>query len=127
MDPNTHHNALDLNARLHWYEIKSILGQGGFGITYLAYDTNLKQQVAIKEYLPAEFSTRDEANTVQPISANHNKIFNWGLKRFLEEAQTLASFKHPSIVRVHSFFEHNNTAYIIMDYENGVDLSTLIR
>jgi serine/threonine protein kinase len=127
MDPNTHHNALDLNAKLHWYEIKSILGQGGFGITYLAYDTNLKQQVAIKEYLPVEFSTRDAADTVQPISASHSKIFNWGLKRFLEEAQTLAGFKHPNIVRVHSFFEHNNTAYIVMDYENGVDLSSMIR
>ena len=67
MDPKTHHNALDVNAKLHWYEIKSILGQGGFGITYLAYDTNLKQQVAIKEYLPVEFSTRDAADTVQPF------------------------------------------------------------
>ena len=127
IDPNTHHNALNLNARLHWYEIKSILGQGGFGITYLAYDTNLKQQVAIKEYLPTEFSTRDASSTVQPISESHSKIFKWGLQRFLEEAQTLAEFKHPNIVRVHSFFEENNTAYIIMDYENGVDLSTLIR
>ena len=127
MDPNEHHNALDLNARLHWYEIKSILGQGGFGITYLAYDTNLKHRVAIKEYMPVEFSTRDASNTVQPISENHGKIYRWGLKRFLEEAQTLARFKHPNIIRVHSFFEENNTGYIIMDYENGVELAQLIR
>ena len=127
MNLAAHYNALDENARLHWYEIKSILGQGGFGITYLAYDTNLKQSVAIKEYLPSEFSTRDESSTVQPISEEHSKVFKWGLTRFLEEAQTLAKFKHPNIVRVQSFFEHNNTAYMIMEYEEGQDMSTLIK
>ncbi len=126
MDPKTHHNALDPNDRLLWYEIKSILGQGGFGITYLAYDTNLKHQVAIKEYLPVQFSTRDASKTVQPISENQSEIFRWGLQRFLEEAQTLARFKHPNIIRVHSFFEHNNTGYIVMDFEKGIDLETLI-
>ncbi len=126
MDPKKHHNALDPNARLLWYEIKSILGQGGFGITYLAYDTNLKHQVAIKEYLPVEFSTRDASKTVQPISENQTEIYRWGLQRFLEEAQTLARFKHPNIIRVHSFFEHNNTGYIVMDFESGIDLETLI-
>ena len=126
MDPSKHHNALEPLARLHWYEIKSILGQGGFGITYLAFDTNLKQQVAIKEYLPVEFSTRDASNTVQPISHNHDKIYRWGLQRFLEEAQTLARFKHPNIVRVRTFFEHNNTGYMVMDYEQGVELEQLI-
>lgn len=126
MDPSKHHNALELHARLHWYEIKSILGQGGFGITYLAFDTNLKQQVAIKEYLPVEISTRDASNTVRPISQNHNEIYRWGLQRFLEEAQTLARFKHPNIIRVRAFFEHSNTGYIVMDYEKGVELETLI-
>ena len=126
MDPKKHHNALDPGARLLWYEIKSILGQGGFGITYLAYDTNLKHQVAIKEYLPVEFSTRDASKTVQPISENQTEIYRWGLQRFLEEAQTLARFKHPNIIRVHSFFEHNNTGYIVMDFENGIELETLI-
>ncbi len=127
MDPSSHYNALDPAARLHWYEIKSILGQGGFGITYLALDTNLKQQVAIKEYLPSEYSTRDESSTVQPLSEEHSKVYKWGLERFLEEAQTLAQFKHPNIVRVQSFFEHNNTAYMIMEYEQGRDLAALIK
>jgi len=126
MDSNKHHIALEPNTRLHWYEIRSILGQGGFGITYLAYDTNLKQQVAIKEYLPAEFSTRDVSNTVSPISENHDKVYRWGLQRFLEEAQTLARFRHPNIVQVRTFFERNNTGYIVMDYEKGVELATLI-
>ena len=126
MDPKKHHNALDPDTRLHWYEIKTILGQGGFGITYLAFDTNLKHQVAIKEYLPVEFSTRDASDAVQPISENQTEIYRWGLQRFLEEAQTLARFKHPNIIRVHSFFEHNNTGYMVMDYESGIELETLI-
>jgi serine/threonine protein kinase len=127
MDPNQHHNALNRHDMLHWYEIQSILGQGGFGITYLARDTNLDQLVAIKEYLPTEFSTRDKANTVQPISENHTEIFDWGKKRFLEEAKTLAQFRHPNVVRVSSFFENNNTGYMVMDYEDGTDLVDLIK
>ena len=127
MDPNQHHNALNRNDMLHWYEIQSILGQGGFGITYLALDKNLDQLVAIKEYLPSEFSTRDQASTVQPISENHTEIFDWGKKRFLDEAKTLAQFRHPNVVRVSSFFENNNTGYMVMEYEDGTDLSKLIK
>lgn len=102
MDANRYHNALNKNDRLHWYEIISILGQGGFGITYLAKDTNLDQLVAIKEYMPSEFSTRDSTNTVQPISEEHTEVFDWG-KRFLDEAKILAQFRHPNVVRVQSF------------------------
>ena len=127
MDPNQHHNALNKDDMLHWYEIKSILGQGGFGITYLAKDTNLDQMVAIKEYLPTEFSTRDASSTVQPVSANHTEIFNWGKQRFMDEAKTLAQFKHSNIVRVQSFFESNNTGYMVMEYEEGTDFSVLIK
>ena len=127
MDPNQHHNALNKHDKLHWYEIEAILGQGGFGITYLAKDTNLDQLVAIKEYLPTEFSTRDRENTVQPISENHTEIFDWGKKRFLDEAKTLAQFRHPNVVRVNSFFENNNTGYMVMEYEEGTDLGSIIK
>jgi len=127
MDPNQHFNALNKDDKLHWYEIISILGQGGFGITYLARDTNLDRLFAIKEYLPTEFSTRDKASTVQPISEKHTEVFEWGKKRFLDEARTLAQFDHPNIVRVHSFFENNNTGYMVMDYEQGKDLSEIIK
>ena len=127
MDPSQHHNALNRHDRLHWYEIESILGQGGFGITYLARDTNLDQKVAIKEYLPSEFSTRDKQNTVQPISENHTEIFDWGKQRFLDEARTLAQFRHPNVVRVSSFFENNNTGYMVMEYEEGTDLAAMIK
>ena len=127
MNPNQHRNALNKHDKLHWYEIQEILGQGGFGITYLARDTNLDQLVAIKEYLPTEFSTRDKANTVQPISENHTEIFDWGKQRFLDEAKTLAQFRHPNVVRVNSFFENNNTGYMVMEYEEGTELGALIK
>ncbi len=126
MDPDKHQNALNQNDRLHWYEIKSILGQGGFGITYIARDTNLNHDVAIKEYLPVEFSTRNVSGQVLPVSEEHAEIFEWGKSRFLEEARTLFQFKHENIVRVLSFFEANNTGYMVMEYEQGVDFSDLI-
>jgi serine/threonine protein kinase len=126
MNPDKHQNALNQNDRLHWYEIKSILGQGGFGITYIARDTNLNHDVAIKEYLPVEFSTRNASGEVQPISEEHAETFEWGKSRFLEEARTLFQFKHENIVRVLSFFEANNTGYMVMEYEQGIDFSDLI-
>jgi serine/threonine protein kinase len=126
MDPNKHQNALNLNDRLHWYEIKSILGQGGFGITYIAHDTNLDHDVAIKEYLPVECSTRNLSGEVQPVSEDCSEIFEWGKARFLEEARTLFQFKHKNIVRVLSFFEANNTGYMVMEYVQGMDFSDLI-
>ncbi|MDH3713374.1 MAG: protein kinase, partial [Gammaproteobacteria bacterium] len=127
MNPDHHHKALPRGGRLHWYRIDSILGQGGFGITYLAEDTNLEQRVAIKEYLPNELAVRVDETTVQPMSAEHGKMYHWGLDRFLTEAKTLAKFKHPNIVRVQSFFEQNNTAYMVMEYEDGQSLAQIIR
>ncbi len=127
MNPDRHQNALNKSDQLHWYEIESILGQGGFGITYLALDTNLNHKVAIKEYLPVEFATRNLSGEVLPISDKHVEMFDWGKKRFLDEARTLFSFKHPNIVRVLSFFELNHTGYIVMEYVEGVDFADLIR
>ena len=126
MNPDEHHNALNQHDMLHWYEIRSILGQGGFGITYLARDTNLNHDVAIKEYLPTEYSIRNTQSAVQPISEEHAAIFEWGKARFLDEARTLFKFKHPNIVRVLSFFEFNNTGYMVMEYEEGSDFSDMI-
>ncbi len=127
MNPDHHHKALPKGDRLHWYRIDSILGQGGFGITYLAEDTNLEQRVAIKEYLPNELAVRVDETTVQPISEEYGKMYRWGLDRFLKEAKTLAKFKHPNIVRVQSFFEQNNTAYMVMEYEEGQSLAQVIK
>jgi len=112
---------------LHWYSIESILGRGGSGVTYLAKDTNLNIQVAIKEYFPAEISSRDSTQTVHASTTENDELYSWGLDRFIKEAQILASFKHQNIARVMSVFQHNNTAYIIMEYEKGLPLSQLLK
>ncbi|MEM6998647.1 MAG: serine/threonine-protein kinase, partial [Pseudomonadota bacterium] len=114
-----HLNALKTGQKLHWYEIRDILGQGGFGITYLAQDLNLGHEVAIKEYLPVDLSIRTKSGTVSPVSEEHHERYYWGLERFLDEARTLGQFKHPNIVQVRNVFEANNTAYMVMEYELG--------
>jgi serine/threonine protein kinase len=122
-----HRNSLQPGYRLHWYVIKSILGQGGFGITYLAEDTNLNQEVAIKEFLPIELAVREQDASIYPVSGEHGEQFRWGLDRFMSEAQTLAQFKHPNIVRVLTVFPENNTAYMVMEYEKGQGMQDLLK
>ena len=112
---------------LHWYELKSVIGRGGYGITYLAHDNNLDQPVAIKEYLPVDFATRQKDDTVHPMSGETVELFDWGLNRFIAEARTLAKFKHANVVSVYSVFEENNTAYMIMEYAQGTDLSVIYK
>ncbi len=114
-----HLNALKSGQKLHWYEIRDILGQGGFGITYLAQDLNLGHEVAIKEYLPIDLAIRTKSGTVSPVSDEHHERYYWGLERFLDEARTLGQFKHPNIVQVRNVFEANNTVYMVMEYELG--------
>jgi TPR repeat protein len=121
-----HLTALKPGFQLHWYEIQEILGQGGFGITYLALDKNLDHEVAIKEYMPADLAVRTEATALQPASKGHEERFHWGLRNFIEEARTLGQFKHPNIVRVRNVFEANNTAYMVMDYELGETLQEIL-
>ena len=116
-------DALPIGYLLHWYELLEVIGRGGYGITYLAMDRNLQRKVAIKEYLPLDFACRNANDTVNPVTANHNELFNWGLQRFLVEARTLAKFNHSAIIRVVSVFEFNNTAYMVMEYEEGDDLA----
>ncbi len=124
---NENRNALPDGYRLHWYRIRSVLGQGGFGITYLAEDTNLNQQVAIKEFLPVELALRDRDASIQPITGERGEQYRWGLDRFINEAQTLARFKHPHIVRVFTVFSANNSAYMVMEYEQGEPLSERLK
>ncbi|MFK7853257.1 MAG: serine/threonine-protein kinase [Granulosicoccus sp.] len=119
--------ALDPGYEILWYTIDRVLGQGGFGITYLAHDRNLDRAVAIKEYLPTTFAYRQENYSVKPITGDHSENFVWGLGSFLKEAQTLARFSHPNVVRVHSVFEENNTAYMVMEYEHGENLATIYK
>ena len=126
MTEHTHRNSLKPGYKIHWYEIKRILGQGGFGITYLAHDLNLDKDVAIKEYLPTEFAVREGDHSVHPISSNSQSQYKWGLDRFIAEARTLSKFEHPNIVRVFAVFEENNTGYMVMAYEHGQSLQTML-
>jgi hypothetical protein len=119
-------DALPASYRLHWYVIERVLGQGGFGITYLARDTNLDQPVAIKEFLPAEVASRRPDAAVRARTAEHDERYRSGLDRFIREARTLARFDHPNIVRVHSVFEHNGTAYMVMRFEEGETLAACL-
>jgi len=120
-----HRNALPAGAALHEYRIEQLLGAGGFGITYLASDLNLDKPVAIKEYLPSELAARAPDGSVQPLSAEREGDYRWGLDRFLQEARTLAKFSHANIVRVLRYFEANATAYMVMEYEGGESLKSL--
>jgi serine/threonine protein kinase/HAMP domain-containing protein len=108
--------------QLFEYRIDSALGQGGFGITYLATDIHLNAKVAIKEYLPAGYAQRSGDKSVWPRWPDDAPIYQAGLDRFLVEARTLATFRHPNIVRVARFFEANRTAYMVLEYELGKSL-----
>jgi tRNA A-37 threonylcarbamoyl transferase component Bud32 len=104
------------------YRIESVLGAGGFAITYLGSHTGLDQKVAIKEYMPDQFAVREaDRATVRP-RADAGDDYKHGLRRFAEEARTLAKFKHPGIVPVTDIFEENGTAYMVMEYVEGESL-----
>ena len=118
--------ALRAGTRLEEYEIESELGHGGFGITYLATDTNLGKRVALKEYLPRDFATRGDGSTVVPNSSAEAADYEWGLKRFLDEARTLARFDHPHVNKVQRYFEANGTAYLVLEYIDGQTLGALL-
>ena len=120
-------NGLPMQAMLQEYRIEQVLGAGGFGITYRALDTNLDKDVAIKEYLPGELAMRAPDGNVVPQATSHETGYKWGIERFLLEARTLAKFSHPHIVRVLRYFEANSTAYMVMDYEKGDPLKTLLQ
>jgi serine/threonine protein kinase/tricorn protease-like protein len=124
-----HKSALIMGSTLAEYTIESVLGHGGFGITYLARDTSLGAQVAIKEFLPHEIAVRDvQTSAIVPKPAREAvRDYHWGLKNFVKEARALARFKHPNIVRVLRFLEANGTAYVVMEYEQGTSLADYLK
>ena len=123
--PNSSGQELPNGTYLEEFEIESVLGRGGFGITYLARDTSLNRRVVIKENLPTAFAFRDNTSgTVRPQSrvGEDADNFAWSLQNFLREADTLAMLDHVGIVKVLRKFEANGTAYFVMPYEEGVPL-----
>ncbi len=111
-----------LGSGLDQYRIDSVLGPGGFGITYLAESLRIHREVAIKEYFPAEFAYREGATTVQPLRSGGRDLFADGLRYFVEEARVLGRFRHEHIVRVIGLIEQFGTAYMVLEFEEGVNL-----
>jgi serine/threonine protein kinase len=120
-------NALPAGYALQEYRVEKVLGVGGFGLTYLAVDGNLNLKVAIKEYLPDDIATRGADNSIRPRSPDTAETFGWGKQRFMDESRTVASFRHPNIVRVMRFFEANGTAYMVMEFVEGAALGDWIK
>src|SRR5882757_6052099 len=119
--------ALPLGSRLGDYRLDAVIGHGGFGITYRAFDSQLAKIVAIKEYLPVEFAIRQSDGQVVPRSGRVADDFAWGRERFLDEARALARFRHAHIVPVLRYFEANGTAYTVMEFEDGKSVAELLR
>ena len=107
------------------YVIGCALGQGGFGITYLGFDLSSSNKLAVKEYFPVQISTRAQDHlTVNPISGKNKHDLEYGLAKFAEEGKALSYFKHhPDVVSMVDFLQANGTAYIVMAYVEGRDLT----
>jgi hypothetical protein len=114
---------LPVGTRLRDFEITGLIGEGGFGIVYLADDRSLQRRVALKEYMPSSMAARIAgAITVAVKSERHREAFDAGLRSFVNEARLLARFDHPSLVKVYRFWEEHGTAYMVMPYYEGQTL-----
>jgi|GEM_PF-3009185 len=108
-------------------KIESVLGMGGFGVTYKAIDPDLEKYFAVKEYLPSDLTVRNaDSKSLQP-KTGRSADFKYGLERFLDEAKTLAKFNHANICQVTQFVQANNTAYLVMNYEPGEALDDYLK
>lgn len=109
------------------YRILDVLGQGGFGITYLAEQTSLGRKVAVKEFFMREHCNRDaETSHVSVPSVGSREFVEKFRQKFIKEARTIASFDNRNIIRIHDIFEDNGTAYYVMEYLEGKSLKTLV-
>lgn len=110
------------------YKILRMLGQGGFGITYLAEHTMLDKQVAIKEFFPKEYCDREETTSQVTLGSKNTTELVGALKnKFVKEAKNISKLRHPNIITIHDIFEENSTAYYVMEYIEGNSLSDTIK
>ena len=119
-------NALPVGTHLSEFEVTGVIGEGGFGIVYLAWDHSLQRKVALKEYMPASLASREHV-TVRVRSTRHKETFEAGMKSFINEARLLAQFDHPSLVKVYRFWEAHGTAYMVMPLYEGTTLKDRLR
>ncbi|XLZ67753.1 protein kinase [Massilia sp. SR12] len=120
-------NCLPLGTRLGEFEIREVIGEGGFGIVYLAFDHSLQRTVAVKEYMPAALAARASDHTVSVRSKRHTEAFGAGLRSFINEGRLLAQFDHPALVKVYRFWEAHGTAYMAMRYYEGRTFKAVCR
>lgn len=110
---------LPVGSRLAEFEITRVVGQGGFGVVYEAWDHTLERVVAIKEYLPTSLSARQHDGAVVPLSERHRETFDLGMRSFMNEARLLAQFDHPSLLKVYRFWQERGTTYMVMPFYRG--------
>jgi len=120
-------NSLPIGTRVAEFEIREVIGEGGFGIVYLAFDHSLQRTVAIKEYMPSALAARTTDHTVTVRSKRHAEAFGAGLRSFINEARLLAQFDHPALVKVYRFWESHGTAYMAMRYYEGRTFKAVVR
>lgn len=113
--------SLPPNTRLGYYEIRKLLGQGGGGISYLAYDTHLEREIVIKEHFPPSLCYRLPGTA--EVQVHDAATYERSLASFCREARILAGLKHPGVVKVHDIFQAAGTAYLVMEYVEGEQLS----
>ena len=128
MAQTTQHTlTLPAGIRIAEFEVTSTIGEGGFGIVYLAWDHSLQRKVALKEYMPSSIATRLGQTDIKPRSERHQETFDAGLKSFINEARLLAQFDHASLLKVYRFWEANGTAYMVMPFLEGATLRDTVR
>ena len=119
-------NCLPIGTRVAEFEITGIVGEGGFGIVYLALDHSLQRTVALKEYMPGVMAGRGSDQSVVVRSKRHQPAFDTGLRSFINEARLLAQFDHPALIKIHRFWEQNNTGYMAMRFYEGQTLKRIL-
>ena len=119
-------SCLPIGTRVAEFEITGVVGEGGFGNVYLAFDHSLQRTVAIKEYMPVALASRGADNAVLVQSKRHRETFATGMNSFINEARLLAQFDHPALIKVYRFWEQNNTAYMAMRYYEGQTFKNLV-
>jgi serine/threonine protein kinase len=119
-------NCLAIGTRVAEFEITGVVGEGGFGNVYLAFDHSLQRTVAIKEYMPVALASRGADNAVLVQTKRHRETFETGMNSFINEARLLAQFDHPALIKVYRFWEQNNTAYMAMRYYEGQTFKNIV-
>lgn len=117
---------LPTGTKLAEFEITGLIGQGGFGVVYRAWDHALEREVAIKEYMPSSLANRQSDGRVVPLSERHKETFDAGMRSFINEARLLAQFDDPSLLKVYRFWQEHGTTYMVMPLYRGQTLKAAL-